>query len=535
MGFDYLYHPYLSKRRVIFAKNGMVATSQYLAAQAGLEILKQGGNAIDAAIASAACLTVVEPTSNGIGGDAFAIVWFKEKMYGLNASGPAPMAISGEILKENGYKKIPDCGWIPVTVPGVPAAWAELNKKFGRLPLSKNLLPAINYAREGFPVSPLISNSWKQAYHRYSEHKNKEVFSYWFNTFAPNNKAPEPGELWRLAEQAKTLQLIADSEAKAFYQGELAEKIDSFSKKYNGYLCLEDLKSFSPEWVEPISINYHGYQVWEIPPNGQGLVTLLALNILKQENFFSKDAADVYHYQIEAIKLAFLDCKKIIADYQQISSLINDILSERYAAEKNKIIGEEAFDYNSDKPSGSDTVYLATADSEGNMVSYIQSNYMGFGSGLVVPETGISLQNRGISFSLDSSHVNYLKPGKRPYHTIIPGFLTKENKAIGPFGIKGGFMQPQGHVQIIMNMIDFNLNPQAALDAPRWQWIEGKKIKVEKHFPENIGSALKKKGHNIEVSQNSDSFGIGQIIWKENKKVLAGATDPRADGVVAAW
>jgi len=535
MRFDYLYYPFSSQRRVIFAKNGMVATSQPLAAQAGLEILKQGGNAVDAAIAAAACLTVVEPTSNGIGGDAFALIWFKNKLSGLNSSGPAPMAISGELLKDKGYQEIPNFGWLPVTIPGVPAAWAELNRKFGRLSLSENLLPAIKYARHGFPVSPLVSYFWKIAYQSYSNYKNEEVFRYWFNTFAPDNRTPEPGELWKSDEQAKTLQLIADTNAEAFYQGELAEKIDSYSRRYGGYLRLEDLNSFSPEWVDPISTDYQDYQVWEMPPNGQGLIVLIALNILKQSRFAGKDDPETYHKQIEAIKLAFADGKKYLADNNQASGLIKGLLSERYAAERKKIINNIALNPYPGKPVGSDTVYLATADTDGNMVSYIQSNYKGFGSGLVVPSTGISLQNRGISFSLDSSHVNYLKPGKRPFHTIIPGFLTKNKQAIGPFGVKGGIMQPQGHVQIIMNMINFNLNPQAALDAPRWQWVEGKKIKVEKHFPEHIAYALKKKEHNIEVSQNSDSFGVGQIIWKDHRGILIGATDYRADGSVAAW
>jgi gamma-glutamyltranspeptidase / glutathione hydrolase len=535
MRFDYLYYPFPSQRKVVFARNGMVATSQILAAQAGLEILKQGGNAIDAAIATAACLTVVEPTSNGIGGDAFALVWTKNKLCGLNSSGPAPKSISIDCVKKRGYQKIPDFGWIPVTVPGIPAAWAELSRKHGRISLQKALSPAINYAEKGFPVSPLVSNLWKKAYDRYSNYINEEVSQYWFKSFTLNGKVPEAGDLWNSPAQAKTLQLIAETKAEAFYHGELAEKIDSFSRKYGGYLRSEDLGSFLPEWVEPININYHDYQIWEIPPNGQGLVALMALNILKQMKFAGKDDPETYHKQIEAMKLAFADGERYITDYRQVSGLIKGLLSESYANKRRKLISELALEPYPGNPSGSDTVYLATADNEGNMVSYIQSNYMGFGSGLVVPDTGISLQNRGANFSLDPNHYNSLQPGKKTYHTIIPGFLTKEEKALGPFGVMGGFMQPQGHLQIIMNMLDFNLNPQAALDAPRWQWTEKNKIKVEQNFPSHIAEALVRRGHDIEVELDSSSFGRGQIIFRDNNDILIGGTEPRADGGIAAW
>ncbi len=535
MNFDSLYYPYPSQRRVVFAKNGMVATSQSLAAQAGLEILRQGGNAIDAAIATAACLTVVEPTSNGIGGDAFAIIWTKGKIHGLNASGPAPLAISHELLRKRGYQEMPDVGWLPVTVPGVPAAWTELSRKFGRFSLLKVLSPAIEYAEKGFPVSPLVSYLWKTAYKRYIAYIKEEEFRYWFETFAPQGRAPEAGELWRLPEQAETLQMIADTESNVFYRGEIAEKIDAFSRKYDGYLRKEDLVSFTPEWVNPISISYRDYNVWEIPPNGQGLVALMALNILKEIDFTAREIPQAFHYQIEAIKLAFADGKEYITDYQQMSEKIKDLLSATYAKERRELITDLAINPYPGKPTGSDTVYLATADGEGNMVSYIQSNYMGFGSGLVVPGTGIALQNRGANFSLDSSHANCLKPGKKTYHTIIPGFLTKNNRAVGPFGVMGGFMQPQGHVQIIVNSIDFGLNPQAVLDAPRWQWMEGKKVKVEQNFPKHIAEALERKGHIIEGALDSGGFGRGQIIWQDKRGVLMGATDSRADGVVAAW
>jgi len=520
---------------VVSAQNGKAVTSQCLAAKVGLEILNKGGNAIDSAIPTAACLIVLEPTSNGIGGDAFALVWSKGRLRGLNSSGPAPKNISLKAVKELGYEKMPNFGWLPVTVPGVPAAWAVLSDSFGQLPFKEVLKPAINYADKGFPVSSVISNLWKIAYQRYKRNVQGEVFKYWFETFAPWGRAPEPGEIWRLPEQAQTLQLIADSKSKSFYQGELAEKIDSFSSQYGGFLTKEDLANFSPEWVNPINVNYRGYKVWEIPPNGQGLVALIALNILKGFEFASKDDPETYHKEIEAMKLAFSDGKKYITDSKQMKIKVEDLLSPSYAEERRKLIGKEALNPYPGRPPKGGTVYLATADSEGNMVSYIQSNYMGFGSGLVVPGTGISLQNRGSNFSLNPLDVNCLEPGKRTYHTIIPGFLTKNNEAVGPFGVMGGFMQPQGHLQLIMNVIDFKLNPQAALDAPRWQWVENKKVKVEQSFPKYIAESLARKGHIIEGALDSGGFGRGQIIWKDNKGVLIGATEPRADGVVAAW
>jgi len=535
MNFDPMYFPYPSRRIVVYARNGMVATSQYLAAQAGLEILKKGGNAIDAAIATAACLTVVEPTSNGIGGDAFALIWNRGKLHGLNASGPAPKNISWQLVKKLGYKKMPELGWLPVTVPGIPAAWAVLSDLFGKIPFREILKPAIDYADKGFPVSPTVSNLWRIAYRRYKEKAKEEVFKYWFETFAPWGRAPEPGEIFRLPEQAQTLQLIADSKATSFYRGKLAEKIDSFSAQYGGYLRKEDLENFSPEWVKPIKVNYRGYDVWEIPPNGQGLVALIALNILNGFEFTSKDDPETYHRQIEAIKLAFSDGKKYITEPKHMKTKVENLLSPNYAEERRKLIGEMALTPFPGKPSEGGTVYLASADKDGNMVSYIQSNYMGFGSGLVVPETGITLQNRGSNFSLNPLEINCLEPEKRTYHTIIPGFLTKDNKAVGPFGVMGGFMQPQGHVQVIMNILDFNLNPQAALDAPRWQWIEEKKIKIEQFFPKYIAESLARRGHIIQVDLDSGSFGRGQIIWRDDKGILMGATEPRADGEVAAW
>lgn len=525
----------MDQRVPVYAKNGMVATSQPLAAQAGLDILKKGGNAIDAAIATAGCLTVVEPTSNGIGGDAFALVWTKGELYGLNASGSAPAELTAEVLEQQGYKEMPKYGWIPVTVPGAPSAWTELSSRFGRLPLTKVLEPAIRYAEQGFPVSPTVASLWEDAYGTYAQNLKGEEYKSWFETFAPQGRAPEVGEIWSSQDHANTLKSIAETNAHSFYKGDLADKIAQFSKQYGGYLRKKDLENYQPEWVTPISISYRGYDVWEIPPNGHGLVALLALNILKGFDFESRESLGTYHKQIEALKLAYADGLKYIAEPSEMNVTVEELLSDEYAAERRMLIGKEALQPEAGNPPKGGTVYLATADGEGNMVSFIQSNYMGFGSGLVVPGTGISLHNRGNNFSLNKYHANYLKPGKRPYHTIIPGFLTKDNQAVGPFGVMGGFMQPQGHIQVIMNTIDFGLNPQASLDAPRWQWKSDKVVEVEHKFQQHLALSLKEIGHQMQYSVDSTDFGRGQIIWRAKNGVLVGGTEPRADGVVASW
>ena len=532
---DYLNHPFPSKRHTVFAKKGMVATSQPLAAQAGLEIIKKGGNAIDAAIATAAALTVLEPTSNGIGGDAFALVWVKGELHGLNASGPSPELLTAEAVKALGYDNMPKLGLTPITVPGAPAAWAELSKKFGRLSLEETLQPAISYAEEGYPLTPILGKYWSRAYHAYKRLEGPE-FAPWFDTFAPNGRLPEIGEIWSSKGHADTLRAIAKTDARDFYEGDLAQKIEDFMIEHGGFLRKSDLASYQPEWVKPISTNYRGYDVWEIPPNGQGMVTLMALNVFEQLEEPKWQNADTYHQQIEAMKLAFTDGQAYITEQDEMPISVEHLLSKDYASIRAKEIHEKAIDPKPyELPSGG-TVYLATADEEGNMVSFIQSNYMGFGSGIVIPGTGISLQNRGGDFSLDENHPNFLKPGKRTYHTIIPGFLTKDKEAVGPFGVMGGYMQPQGHFQVVSNTIDYLLNPQAALDAPRWQWIGGKKIHVEPEFPNYLVQALQRKGHEIEVLPDGGSFGRGQIIWRNPQSgVLAGGTESRTDGMIAAW
>ncbi|MDR3348646.1 MAG: gamma-glutamyltransferase family protein [Acidaminococcales bacterium] len=531
---DHFYYPYPSRRQVVFANKGMVATSQLLAAQAGLHALRAGGNAVDAAVAAAACLTVVEPTSNGIGGDAFALVWAKGRLHGLNASGPSPFGLTYDMLKGKGLAQMPDSGWLPVTVPGAPAAWSALHERFGKLSFAALFEPAIEYAQNGYPVSPVVSRLWKSALERFKQYSGDE-FLPWFSTFAPTGQAPTPGETVRLPGHAASLKAIAQSRAQDFYRGELAEKIIDFAQKTGGYLRLRDLAEFAPEWVDPIGINYRGYEVWEIPPNGHGLVTLLALNILKGFDFDAKESVDTYHRQMEAIKLAFADGLKYIGDPRFMQVSVPELLAGGYAAERRKLIGNEALAPATGTFGGGGTVYLATADGEGNMVSYIQSNYKGFGSGLVVPGTGIALQDRGANFSLVHSDANCFAPGKKPYHTIIPGFLTKNNQPVGPFGVMGAFMQPQGHLQVVVNTADFLLNPQAALDAPRWQWISGKTIQVEPQFPDHIAQALARRGHDIVRTVDGQAMGRGQIIWRDAGGTLMGATEPRADGAVCAW
>lgn len=536
MNVDYLYHPYQCHRNTVIAKKGMVATSQPLAAQAGLEILKKGGNAIDAAIAAAAALTVVEPTSNGIGGDAFALVWVKGELHGLNASGPAPQSISIKAVKEQGHESIPAYGVLPITVPGAPSAWSELSKRFGKLPLSDVLAPAIRYAEEGYPISPVLGMYWSMAYLKFKELLQADEYQAWFDTFAPDGKPPAIGEMWSSQGHAQTLRSIAETHGESFYRGEIAEKIAGYIQKYNGYLSKEDLAAYKAEWVKPISVHYKGYDVWEIPPNGQGLVALMALNILKGFDVNEKETVDTYHKQIESMKLAYTDGKAFITEESEMPHTVEELLSEEYARMRRELIGETAIDPEPLKPPSGGTVYLAAADEEGNMVSFIQSNYMDFGSGIVIPGTGINLQNRGHDFSLDSAHPNSLQPGKKTYHTIIPGFLTKNNEAVGPFGVMGGYMQPQGHLQVLSNTIDYHLHPQAALDAARWQWMEGKKVMVEPGFPNHVAQALARRGHEIQVAIDTNNFGRGQIIWRNpDTGVLFGGTESRTDGAIAVW
>jgi len=536
MKFNAIDQPYQLSRYSVTAKNGMVCSSSALASSAGLEILKKGGNAVDAAIATAAVLTVVEPVSNGLGGDAFAIVWMKEKLHGLNASGYSPKELTIDKLESLGYKEMPKHGWIPVTVPGQPKAWSELSKKFGELSLKEVLEPAIRYAEEGYPVSAVVSYLWNKYVTRDSkEFNNKPEFNEWFKTFTKNGEPYLFGEVVKFPNHAKTLRLIAETNSDAFYKGEIADKIIEQSNRDGGFISKDDLKEYEVEWVEPISINYKGYDVFEIPPNGQGIVALMALNILKNFDFNDRDCVDTVHKQFEAIKMAFQDAYKNVTDAKYMTVDYDYFLSDEYGKKRSNEIGKFAKCPEPIETPKSGTVYLCAADCDGNMISYIQSNYMSFGSGIVIEDYGIALQNRGYDFSLDRNHINALKPRKKSFHTIIPGFLMKDGKPIGPFGVMGGYMQPQGHVQVIMNLIDFNLNPQMCLDAPRWQWKNNLYFDVEPDYPKEVISELRKRGHEIFEAENKYSFGRGEMIIKLSNKVYIGACESRTDGSVACY
>lgn len=533
-------NPFPSHLNATYAKHGMVATSQPQAAQVGRDILAMGGNAVDAAIATAAALTVVEPTGCGVGGDAFALVWIATdnngsgKLHGLNASGPAPMELSRQAVSEAGHTTMPLYGWVPVTVPGTPAAWAELSQRFGKLDFATLLAPAIRLAREGFPVSPTIAMLWARAHKMYSQCAGEEVFTHWFDTFAPTGRAPKAGELHRCEALATTLEALAETRCESFYRGDLAREIDRFSATTGGFLRKEDLETYKPEWVDPISVHYRGVDVWEIPPNGQGLVALMALKMLEGWDVSSRDNPTSLHRQLECMKLAYTDGKQYITQPEHMIHSVSSLLDEEYLQTRRELVQDDASDPFPGTPAGGGTVYLATADSEGNMVSFIQSNYHGFGSGVVVPGTGISLQNRGHDFSLDPQHNNILEPGKKTFHTIIPGFLTQDGKPMGPFGVMGGFMQPQGHFQVVMNMIDYGLNPQAALDAPRWQWVGGKSIAVEAHYPVHLVRDMAERGHEVYIDHDSSSFGRGQVIIRDNETgMLCGGAEARTDSSIA--
>ena len=545
---------YPSRRSVVYGKNGMVCTSQTLAAQTGLDVLKRDGNAIDAAIATAICLTVLEPPSNGIGSDLFALVWYKGRLYGLNGSGSAPMALtrekvlaklrtdnrakdnytdSGEIL-DLSASDMPERGWEPVTIPGAPASWKALHERFGAAEFGSLFEAAIRYAEEGFPLQPVCSKLWKKNVAKVSGLKNEPMYQSMLETFF-NNKELGPGSVMKLPEMGKTLRRLAESRCDSFYTGDIAREIIRFSRETGGYLTEADLKNYKPEWVEPISLKYRGYNVCEIPPNGHGLVVLMTLNILRQLSYREKENPETVHKQLEAMKTGFTDGKMYIADPRYMKASVDYFLSEEYGKKRAGEIRTEAHLPRPVDLNCGGTVYLCTADSEGNMVSLIQSHFNNFGSKLSVPGTGILLNNRGKNFSLDPEHDNCLAPGKKPYHTIIPGFLLKDREPVGPFGVMGAFMQPQGQVQVVNNLIDFGLNPQEALDAPRWQWTGGKTVEMEASFDKRIVENLKKRGHDVKVMEEFTSFGRGQIIVRQPDGVYAAATEPRADGVVAAW
>ncbi len=531
--FDYRF-PYASQRSPVMGRRGAVATSHPLAAQVGLGILQEGGNAVDAAVAMAAALTVLEPTSNGIGGDAFALVWDGKKLHGLNASGRSPRALTPDVFAARGLKQVPSDGWLPVTVPGAVSAWVELTRRFGSMPLARLVEPAARYAEEGHPVPPVIAGYWRSAAARFGRRDD------WRQAFLPWGRPPEPGEIFALPDQARTLRLIGTTDGEAFYRGELAAAIAAYARETGGLLTEEDLADHAPEWVEPIRTAYRGFDVWEIPPNGQGLVALLALNILEDTELPSLPhlSAAQLHLVAEALKLAFADAYRYIADPTASPVPTRGLLDKAYAAERRALIAHDKAlaEPAPGVPRDGDTVYLCAADGEGRMVSYIQSNYMGFGSGVVVPGTGIALQNRGACFTLEEGHPNRVAPGKRPFHTIIPAFLSRDGVPLAAFGVMGGDMQPQGHVQVVIGMVDYGLNPQAVLDAPRMRVGAGRDVHVEAALPADTARQLLRLGHRVHMEADSTMFGGGQMIWRDPETgVLIAGSEPRKDGLALAW
>ena len=521
--FDWQF-PYPSQRMPVLARN-VVATSQPLAAQAGLRMLMKGGNAVDAVIATAISLTVLEPTSNGIGSDAFCILWDGKQIHGLNASGRSPAAWTLDRFK--GKSEMPRRGWDSVTVPGAISAWVDLSQKFGKLPFADLFEPAIRYAADGYMVSPTISRLWAN---QVSELKDQPGYA---EAFMPRGRAPEAGEKFSFPDQAKTLARIAETRGEAFYKGDLAEKIAAWARQHGGAMTVADLAAHRNDWVEPIGMDYRGYRVLEIPPNGQGISALMALGMLENLDMakLSVDTADSLHAQIEAMKLAFADANEYVSDPATMRVQPSAMLDKGYLKERAKLIDmKKAADPGFGRPAGSGTVYLTAADESGMMVSYIQSNYAGFGSGVVVPGTGISLQNRGYGFVLKPGHANVVAPKKRPFQTIIPGFVTKDGQPLMSFGLMGGSMQSQGHMQVILRMVDHQQNPQAAADAPRWRIDQGLDVNIEQGVPPAVLDNLKRRGHRMtQADRWSTDFGRAQLIFKMEDGYFA-ASERRTDG-----
>ena len=539
--FDPRSYAYPSRRNVVYARKAMACTSIPQGAQIGLDVMKAGGNAVDAAVAMAAAMPLLEPTSNGLGSDCFALVWVEaeKKLYGLNASGVAPAALSAALVRELGHQTMPQAGWIPTMVPGAPAGWAELNRRFGTKPLPQLFAPAISAAREGVPVQVNLEPMWEEDARRIAAamERDPSPHAYWWERFMKPDGTPyRAGDVFRWEEYAQTLEELAATGCESYYRGPLMEQIVAFSRATGGYFCEDDFRNYKPEWVEPISTDYKGYTVCEIPPNGHGITVLMALNLLKGLKLSDqKDCADTYHKILESIKLAFADTRTYVADPRYMRTRVEDLLSEEYAARRRALISEQALTPEAGDPSCGGTIYLCTADPQGNMVSFIQSNYTTFGAGVAIPGTGISLQNRGANFSLDEGSDNCLAGGKRSYHTIIPGFLMRDGEAVGPFGVMGAFMQPQGHVLVVVNTVDYHMNPQEALDAPRIQWTGGKHIQLEREVPAHIAQDLARRGHEVEIVNSNLHMGRGQIIWKTENGLYIGGTGPRCDGTVAAW
>ena len=526
-------NPYPSTRHPVFARN-VVATSHPLAAQAGLAMLARGGSAVDAVIATAAVLTIVEPVSNGLGSDAFAIVWDGEGLHGLNASGRAPSAWTpAYFARVHGADAPapPVRGWGSVTVPGAISAWGALHARFGRLPFDAVLEPAIDIAERGYVVTGIVAQKWAAAVELLRAQPGFEA------AFMPRGRAPRMGELFRFADAARTLRAVAVTRGEAFYRGEVAAAIAAHAAEHGGAITQADLAAYQPEWVEPLGRGFMGHTLHELPPNGQGLVALMALGMLEHFDLASLplDGTAAQHLQIEAIKLAFADVYAHVAEPSAMRTSAAELLDDAYLASRAKLIDPKRAQVFATgvMPKGG-TVYLTAADEHGMMVSFIQSNYMGFGSGVVVPGWGVSLQNRGHGFSLDPRSANVVAPGKRPFHTIIPAFLTKDGAPVMSFGVMGANMQPQGHVQTLARMLAWRQNPQAACDAPRWRFNQGLDLNVEAAMPAATVEGLTALGHRIETLVDSyQDFGAGQFIWRLGDPAVEGyvaASDARRDG-----
>ncbi len=537
--FDYR-NTYRSTRLPVFARN-VVATSHPLAAQAGLRMMAAGGNAVDAAVATAAVMTLVEPCSNGLGSDAFCILWDGQQLHGLNASGCAPAAWTPDYFKRKygvDARNLPVRGWDAVTVPGAVSAWVALNQRFGKLSFEDVMAPAIEIAERGYAMPVVVQEKWvaAAAVHDLASQPG------WAETFLPKGRAPAVGELFKFPAAARALKAIAATRGQAFYVGEIAETLARQAAAQGGAMTVADLAAYQPEWVTPIGQDYRGHRLHEIPPNGQGIAALIALGLLAHFDVAAHgvDSVAAQHLQIEAMKLAFADVYRYVADPASMDVTVAQMLDPAYLAARARLIDpRRAQDFGAGNPVKGGTIYLTTADEHGMMVSFIQSNYMGFGSGVVVPEYGVSLQNRGYGFNLDPASANCVAPGKRPFHTIIPAFLTKGGQPVMSFGVMGGNMQPQGHMQTLVRMLDFGQNPQAACDAPRWRVNEGLSINAEAQMDAATAQGLTDLGHKVEVLQDSyQDFGAGQFIWRLGDPASDGyvaASDPRRDGQAAGF
>lgn len=534
MAFDWT-NPYPTLRSPVFARN-VVATSQPLAAQAGLRMLQRGGNAVDAAIATAAAMTIVEPCSNGLGSDNFAILWDGERLHGLNSSGTAPAAWTRDYFLKKHGDAFPMRGWDSVTVPGAVAGWVALSERFGRLPFADLMAPAIELAERGYGVGVVTADKWEKATPLL---RDQPGFA---EAFLPRGRAPLPGERFSFAAAGRTLRRIAETRGDAFYRGDVAEALAAHSAANGGSMTLADLDGYRPEWVEPIGVDFAGHRVHQIPPNGQGIAALMALGMLRHHDLAARpvDSLETQHLQIEAMKLAFADTYRWVADARAMTEVsAADLLDDAYLAERAKRIDpRRAQDFGPGTPPKGGTIYLTAADESGMMISLIQSNYMGFGSGIVVPGVGVSLQNRGHGFSLDAAHPNVVAPGKRPFHTIIPGFLTRDGQPQMSFGVMGGNMQPQGHLQTLVRMLVHGQQPQAACDAPRWKVATGLKIDCEHTMSPALVEGLRGLGHELAPTPDSYmDFGSGQFIWRlgDADDGYAAASDSRREGQAAGY